>query len=113
MHWDGSISFGNILTLLGMLGAMFWGFGQFTSRHTDAIGKITNAINNLSAIMDRLDKQVAIQNGRLVKVETIVAVREEVDRRIALMEQPRELAVRAVREEVNRRLEALGHNPTG
>jgi hypothetical protein len=109
MHWDGAISIGNVLTFLGMLGAMLWGFNQFTSQHTKAIAEITNAINNLSVITDRLDKQVQIQNGRLVKVETVQAVQMEVERRMAVLEQPRELAIRAVREEVDKRMAALGH----
>lgn len=88
MHWDSSVSLGNIVSLIALLGAMVVGFNVFVTRHNTAIALITAAINNLSAVTDRLEKAVQVQNGRLVKVETVLAVREEVDRRMSALGHP-------------------------
>jgi hypothetical protein len=107
MHWDSSVSIGNVLTFIGMVCLGLAAFLAFMRKHDRAI----QSIDNLSGITDGLQKTIAIQNGRLAKVETKVAIREEVERRMTLMEPPRELAVRAVREEVDKRLATLGYEP--
>ena len=90
MHWDGSVSVGSVLTLIAMLAAGLVGYAKFVHRHTQAIAEImsadaasTAAINNLSAIVERLQTAVTVQNGRLAKVETAIAIAEGVEKRIA------------------------------
>ena len=83
MHWDGSVSIGNVLTLIAMLCAMGIGYAKFIERHTSAITRITAALDNLSLTTGDLKEAVQVQNGRLVKVETALAVEAEVDRRMS------------------------------
>ena len=92
MHWDGSISLGTVLSLMAIMVTMGFGFHKFLQHQKqeyavqrESHAMMTAALNNLSTITDRLDKAVQTQNGRLLKVETTLAVREEVDRRMSLM----------------------------
>lgn len=84
MHWDGAVSIGNILTFIGMIAAMFFGFQRFIASHLRETTAITAAINNLSRITNDLQMSVQTQNGRLGKVETQLAVQDEVERRMAI-----------------------------
>lgn len=83
MHWDGAVSIGNVLTFVGMMAALLWGFNQFTNRHSAAITQITDALNNMAHITDGLQKAVEKQNGRLARVETELLIRGEVEKRLA------------------------------
>lgn len=83
MHWDGTISVGNLLTIaVGLAGVLmaFWRFTVTQAKHTL---ESTAAINNLAAITDRLEKAVALQNGRVAKLEIAKAVDEGIEARLA------------------------------
>lgn len=92
MHWDGSISMGNILTLVGMLIGLFITFNKFVSGHKEANISLTGAVNNLSAITKALQDAIKQQNDaiekqstRLSLVEKTIAVNDEVDRRMTML----------------------------
>jgi hypothetical protein len=85
MHWDGSISVGNILTFLGMVAFILGAANRFMGQQKEQHQAVTTAVNNLSAITSRLDSAVQTQNGRLAKVETELAIRKEVERRLAAL----------------------------
>jgi hypothetical protein len=82
MRWDGAVSAGNVLTFLGMVGFILGALYRYGVNQTKAMTTVTDAVNNLSAITDGLQKSVAVQNGRLAKVETALAINEEVERRM-------------------------------
>lgn len=92
MHWDGSISMGNVLTFAGMLIALIVAFNKFVSGHKESSITLTNAVNNLSTItkslQDAIEKQntkIDSQNTRLSMVEKTIAVNDEVDRRMMML----------------------------
>lgn len=82
MHWDGAVSIGNILSFIGIIGIILGALHRFTIRYERHSVGVTDAVNNLSSITDGLQKSVTIQNGRLAKVETAMAIHEEVERRM-------------------------------
>ena len=84
MHWDGTISVGNVLTFIGIIGAILLAFNRFTLKQERHSIETTAAVNNLAAITDNLQKAVSVQNGRLAKVEITLAVNEEVEKRMAI-----------------------------
>ena len=88
MHWDGSVSVGNILTFLGMVAFILGAANRFAGQQKEQHLAVTNAVNNLSAITDNLQKAVAVQNGRLVSVETRIKVEDEVARRLLALGHP-------------------------
>lgn len=88
MHWDGSISVGNILTFIGIVAAILLAFNRFTVRHETSIASMTTALNNLSHITDTLSGDVKIQNGRLAKVETTLAVQDGVRAALTALGHP-------------------------
>lgn len=83
MHFDGTISIGNILTSIGIIGAILVAFNRFTVKQAEHNLTTTNAINNLSSITDGMQKAVTLQNGRIAKLEISSAVAAEVERRIS------------------------------
>lgn len=85
MHWDGTISVGNLLTIIvGLAGVLmaFWRFTVAQAKHTN---ETTLAVNNLAMITDRLEQAVALQNGRVAKLEIAKAVNEQVETRLAAL----------------------------
>lgn len=85
MHWDGTISVGNLLTIIvGLAGVLmaFWRFTVTQAKHTN---ETTLAINNLAMITDSLQKAVSVQNGRVAKLEIAKAVDEGIEARLAAM----------------------------
>ena len=86
MHWDGSVSVGNILTFLGMVAFILGAANRFAGQQKEQHLAMTNAVNNLSAITDSLQKAVQTQNGRLAKVETRLEVEDQVSRRLAALD---------------------------
>ena len=88
MHWDGSVSVGNILTFLGMVAFFLGAAHRFAAQQKEQHHTMTAALNNLSAITDNLQRAVATQNGRLVNVETRIKVEDEVARRLLALGHP-------------------------
>ena len=90
MHWDSSISFGTVLSLMAILVTMGLGFHKFLAGQKEEYASqrehsatMTAALNNLSLLTDTLGKQVQVQNGRLVAVETKLAIQEGVRQGLA------------------------------
>jgi hypothetical protein len=79
MHWDGTISFGNVLTicttLIGLM-AGGWKIALHLQRSSDAM-------NNLAAITERLQHSVQEQDGRLRSLETEQEIQREVSKRVS------------------------------
>lgn len=88
MHWDGSVSIGNVLTGATALAWILIALSRYASSHKVESATTAAAINNLAAITQDLRKEVQTQNGRLARVETTLAVREEVDKRMAALQHP-------------------------
>jgi hypothetical protein len=85
MHWDATISIGNVLTALAMIAGMLLAF----NRHSIAAIKLaasieanSNATNNLAAITQKLQLAVEAQDSRLVSLETEQKIAAEVERRL-------------------------------
>jgi uncharacterized protein YlxW (UPF0749 family) len=89
MHWDSSVSIGNVLTVLAFLAGIFVAFNKFVSSHNSAVMSITAAVNNLSAICDRLQHSVEAQNTRLTSVENRLEIETEVQKRLAALKEIR------------------------
>ena len=79
MHWDGTVSFGNLLTILTTLIGLVAG-GVRIAFH---LQKSSDAINNLAAITERLQRAVEHQESRIVSLETEQTIQKEVAKRIA------------------------------
>ena len=74
MHWDGTLSLGNILTILATFGGLVGG-GVRIAFH---LQKSSDAMNNLAAITERLQHAVEQQDSRLVTLETENKIEKEV-----------------------------------
>ena len=78
MHWDGTVSVGNVITILMTLGGLMLG-GFKIAVH---LQRSSEAMNNLAAITERLQHAVEKQDSRIVTLETENVIRAEVEKRI-------------------------------
>jgi hypothetical protein len=78
MHWDATISIGNVLTALAMIAGMLLAF----NRHSIAAIKLAASIEALAAITQKLQLAVEAQDSRLVSLETEQKIAAEVERRL-------------------------------
>ena len=78
MHWDPSISVGNLLTIAAMVSSILIG-GYKIALHLE---RSSAAMNNLAAITERLQKAVELQDSRIMTLEKSDAVDAEVRRRM-------------------------------
>ncbi len=79
MHWDPTISFGNIITILGMLAGLLVG-GWKIAIH---LQRSSDAMNNLAAITERLQQAVEQQDTRIGTLETEQTIQKEVAKRLS------------------------------
>ena len=81
MHFDTTISLGNILTALAMLGTVAVAINRHnmtTLKLASSMEANSNATNNLAAITERLQRAVELQDSRLVHLETEQRISAEV-----------------------------------
>ncbi len=78
MHWDGTITFGNILTILSVFIGLVGG-GVRIAFH---LQKSSDAMNNLAAITERLSQAVESQDSRIITLETEQKIQTEVKKRM-------------------------------
>lgn len=78
MHWDGTVSFGNILTILTTLVGLIAG-GVRIAFH---LQRSSDAMNNLASITERLQHAVESQDNRLHTLETEQIIQKEVSKRM-------------------------------
>jgi adenylate kinase len=78
MHWDGTISFGNVLTILTTLIGLMAG-GLKIAFH---LQRSSDAMNNLAVITERLQHAVENQDSRLLSLETEREIQREVTKRM-------------------------------
>lgn len=78
MHWDATISIGNVLTALAMIAGTLLAF----NRHSIAAIKLAASIEALAAITQKLQLAVEAQDSRLVSLETEQKIAAEVERRL-------------------------------
>ncbi len=78
MHWDGTITFGNILTILSVFIGLVGG-GVRIAFH---LQKSSDAMNNLAAITERLQHAVEQQDSRIITLETEQIIQKEVKARM-------------------------------
>lgn len=69
MHWDTTISIGNVLSAGAIIVAIFMAFYKFVRDNKDASTKLTNATNNLAGITDGLSKSVERQGVLLNEMQ--------------------------------------------
>jgi hypothetical protein len=81
MHWDGTVSFGNILTILTTLVGLIAG-GVRIAFH---LQRSSDAMNNLASITERLQHAVEHQDNRLHILETEQIIQKEVSKRIGTL----------------------------
>lgn len=81
MHWDGTVSFGNILTILTTLVGLIAG-GVRIAFH---LQRSSDAMNNLASITERLQHAVENQDNRLHTLETEQIIQKEVSKRIGTL----------------------------
>lgn len=81
MHWDGTITFGNLLTILTTLGGLVIG-GVRIAFH---LQRSSDAMNNLAAITERMQHAVETQDSRLRNLETEHLIQKEVSKRMAML----------------------------
>jgi len=81
MHWDGTVSFGNILTILTTLVGLIAG-GVRIAFH---LQRSSDAMNNLASITERLQHAIENQDNRLHTLETEQIIQKEVSKRIGTL----------------------------
>ncbi len=79
MHWDGTVTFGNILTILTTLIGLIAG-GIRIAFH---LQRSSDAMNNLAAITERLQHAVESQDSRIGNLETEQTIQKEVAKRMS------------------------------
>lgn len=78
MHWDGTITFGNALTILTTLvGLVIGGF-----KIAVHLQRSSDAMNNMAAIIERMQQSVQDQDARLSSLEKEQDIQKEVSRRM-------------------------------
>lgn len=78
MHWDGTITFGNILTILTTIAGLIIG-GVKIAFHLE---RSSNAMNSLAEITERLQSAVEGQDSRIITLENERVIQTEVSKRI-------------------------------
>ena len=78
MHWDGTITFGNALTILTTLVGLVLG-GFKIAVH---LQHSSDATNNLAAITERMQESINDHDSRIGTLETEQRIEKEVARRV-------------------------------
>lgn len=81
MHWDGTVSFGNLLTILTTIIGLIAG-GLKIAFH---LQRSSDAMNNLAVITERLQHAVEMQDTRISGLETEQTIQKEVAKRMSSM----------------------------
>jgi hypothetical protein len=102
MHWDNTLSIGNIISACMILAALLIAFSKFVASSDKKLTAITNSLkesamsqsaalalvsaatNNLAAITERLQVAVEKQDSRILTLETEQKIQKEVHKRLAL-----------------------------
>lgn len=79
MHWDGTITFGNALTILTTLFGLIIG-GAKIAMH---LQRSSDAMNNMAAIIERMQESMQQHDNRLSLLETEQAIQKEVSNRMS------------------------------
>ena len=101
MHWDNTLSIGNIISACMILAALLIAFSKFVASsdkkftalttalkesamsQSAALALVSAATNNLAAITERLQIAVEKQDSRILTLETEQIIRKEVGARLA------------------------------
>ena len=81
VNWDGTITFGNVLTiattLIGLVGGGF--------KIAFHLQRSSDALNNLAAITERLQESTDKHDNRISHLETEQEIQREVSKRLGAM----------------------------
>lgn len=89
MHWDATFSIGNLLTIVcTFMGLIVGGF-----RIAVHLQRSSDAVNNLAAITERMQKGFDLHDERITAVENELTIQREVTKRVAMAAISRKVPV--------------------